>query len=224
MTKQLTLIALLCIVGCTPVTKVTSNEYFIQENGANYIGSIVVADMFLEGTCRAYLPNYKKDWPDVNQAMYEFKNVLTSEYIANRPYVQRKLIEQQVVQEIFNGQFEKSLNKIKAQFVIKDRSREECIIQYQDISLHLATLQWQWNLFKDNSYWGEAMANYKKGILKANATNLRVPNENIVPQLTFDQLQEGFQRIDYFRIQRENGVITQQEFELRRSRIINNLY
>jgi len=224
MTKQLILLALLGAVACTPVTKVTSNEYFIQENGANYIGSIVVADMFLESNCRVYLPNYKKDWPDVNQAMYEFKNVLTSEYIANRPYIQRKLIEQQVVEEIFDGQFEKSLNKIKAQFKVKDRTREECILLYQDISLHLTTVQWQWNLFRDNSYWGQAMENYKKGVLKTNAANLKVPNENIVPKLTFDQLQEGFQRIDYFRIQRENGLISQQEFDLRRSKIISTLY
>ncbi len=224
MTKQLILIALLCIVGCTPVTKVTSNEYFIQENGANYIGSIVVADMFFESNCRTYLPNYKKDWPNVNQAMYEFKNVLTSEYIANRPYIQKKLIEQQVVQEIFDGQFEKSLNQIKAQYRVKDRTREECILQYQNISMNLATLQWQWNLFRDNSYWGKAMEGYKKEALKTSSNNLKTPNENMVPKLTFDQLQEGFQRIDYFRIQRENGVITQQEFELRRSRIISNLY
>ena len=90
--------------------------------------------------------------------------------------------------------------------------------------MHLTTLQWQWNLFRDNSYWGQAMEAYKKEVAKTNATNLKVPNENVVPKLTFDQLQEGFQRIDYFRIQRDNGVITQQEFELRRSRIISTLY
>ena len=224
MTKQLILIALLGLIGCAPVTRVTSNEYFIQENGANYIGSIVIANLFFESNCRVYFSNFKKDWPDINQAMYEFKNVLTSEYIANRPYVQKKLIEQQVVQEIFDGQFEKSLNKIKAQYKVKDRTREECIRQYQDVSMHLATLQWQWNLFRDNSYWGQAMESYKKEVLKTNAANLKAPNDNVVPKLTFDQLQEGFQRIDFFRIQRDNGVITQQEFELRRSRIISTLY
>jgi len=224
MNKNLFLLLLMTIVGCAPVTKVTSNEYFIEENGGNYIGSIAVADSFLQGNCAVFLPNYKKDWPDINQAMYEFKNVLTSEYIANRPYVQRNLIEKQVIEEIFGGQFETSLNKIKVKFRLVDGSREECLRLFQNVSMHLTIVKWQWNLFRDNSYWGQAINEYKKEAIKNHQNKPRLLGEDVVPKLTFDQLQEGFQRIDYFRKQRDVGLISQQEFEVRRSKIISTLY
>lgn len=216
----LLVVALLC--GCSPVKKVTSNEFFIEKTAGEYIGAIAIADSVISGKCSIYYSNYKKDWPDINQAMYEFKNVLTSEYIANRPYISQRLIEEQVINDIFDGTFEKSLNQIKARFSLVDGTRESCNRLLVDVTMHLTTLQWSWGLFRDNSYWGRAMAEYQRSAIKANGG--KPPSENILPKLTFDQLQEGFQRIDYFRKQRDIGLITQREFEIRRAKILETLY
>jgi hypothetical protein len=213
--------AAILLCSCSPVKKVTMQEYFIQENGGNYIGALAVADGMMSSKCMLHFPNIKKSWANPNQVMYEFKSVLTSQLIANRPYIKQELIEQQIIEEIFEGSFERSINQTKERFKLLNGSREECAELYKNITMHLTVVQWQWEMIRDNSYWGRIMDDYrKKEISKNNGT---FPAKNIIPKLTYDELLAGFQRIDFFRKQRDNGYLSNQEFQIKRSAILRSL-
>lgn len=217
----ISILSIAALTSCSPVKKVTMQEYFIQENGGNYIGALAVADGMIASQCALHFPHIKKSWANPNQVMYEFKSVLTSQLIANRPYIKQELIEQQVIEEIFSGAFEKSIIQTREKFKLLNGSKEECIELYKNITMHLTVVQWQWEMIRDNSYWGRIMDDYRrKEIGKNNGT---IPMKNLIPKLSYDDLLEGFQRIDFFRKQRDNGHITNAEFQTKRTAILRSL-
>jgi hypothetical protein len=191
---------------------------FMGEKGGAYLASVGIAQHLKNTRCfNAWLS--ANQWESLPQAFDEFSKVIITELVLQNPQATRRQIEN--VYEAQRGKIEQMVYKETEKFKGIQVSDEECRIEGPKVKNFMMNAYKEWKLLKDGSAW-EFYANASPAPQVQAAQN-QISPVLAKPKPTIDDALEGAQRIDFFKKLMDLGVITKEEFAIKRAEILKTM-
>lgn len=193
---------------------------FIGEKGGAYLASVGIAQHLKSTRCfNAWLS--ANQWESLPAAFDEFSKVIITELVLQNPQATRRQIEN--VYETQRGKIEQMVYSETEKFKGIQVSDEECRVEGSKVRNFMMNAYKEWKLIKDGSAW-EFYANTPP---VPQAQSQHIPNQPIITTAkskpTIDDALEGAQRIDFFKKLMDLGVITKEEFAIKRAEILKTM-
>lgn len=193
---------------------------FMGEKGGAYLASVGIAQHLKNTRCfNTWLS--VNQWENLPQAFDEFSKVIITELVLQNPQATRRQIEN--VYEVQRVKIEQMVYKETEKFKGIQVSDEECRVEGPKVKNFMMNAYKEWKLLKDGSAW-EFYANTAP-VPQAQSQNIQNQQMSSVvkPKPTIDDALEGAQRIDFFKKLMDLGVITKEEFAIKRAEILRTM-
>lgn len=191
---------------------------YIGEKGGAYLASIGIAQHLKNTRCfNAWLG--ANQWETLPQAFDEFSKVIITELVLQNPQATRRQIEN--VYEAQRGKIEQMVYKETEKFKGIQVSDEECRTEGLKVRNFMMNAYKEWKLIKDGSAW-EFYTNTPPAP-QAQVQNTAPISSTVKSRPTMDDTLEGAQRIDFFKKLMDLGVITKEEFAIKRAEILKTM-
>lgn len=197
---------------------------FIGEKGGAYLASVGIAQHLKNTRCfNAWLS--VNQWETLPAAFDEFSKVIITELVLQNPQATRRQIEN--VYETQRGRIEQMVYSETEKFKGIQVSDEECRVEGPKVRNFMMNAYKEWKLIKDGSAW-EFYANTSPTTSAKSLDQAQnIPSQQISSvtksKPTIDDALEGAQRIDFFKKLMDLGVITKEEFAIKRAEILKTM-